>query len=95
MNVILPSRSVVKTASPMLVTHLPFVGELAALLTGRRAPLGFATSEIAVLEKDGAGFRLGSVVRLGRGHRVRTLLDLRQRDCFVNQHDRNFLANGV
>lgn len=47
-----------ETASPMLVTHMPFVGELAALLASRRAPLAFATAEIAVLERDGARFRL-------------------------------------
>jgi phosphohistidine phosphatase len=54
-----------ETGSPMLVTHMPFVGELAALLTGRRAPLGFATAEIAVLEREDGKFRLVETWRPG------------------------------
>jgi phosphohistidine phosphatase len=46
-----------ETRSTMLVTHMPFVGELSSLLGGRAAPEAFATCEIACFEKDGAGFQ--------------------------------------
>jgi phosphohistidine phosphatase len=46
-----------ETSDVMLVTHMPFVAELASLLTGSRSSIGFATGTIACLTKDGAQFR--------------------------------------
>ena len=42
----------------MLVTHMPFVAELAALLTRSRIAPSFATAEIACFERTGDEFRL-------------------------------------
>jgi phosphohistidine phosphatase len=47
-------------ASTMLVTHMPFVGELAALLVGSRAPASFATGSIACFDREGEEFRLAA-----------------------------------
>jgi phosphohistidine phosphatase len=47
-----------ETADVLLVTHMPLVGELAALLVGRRGSTAFAPAEIACFEPDGATFRV-------------------------------------
>lgn len=44
--------------SVMLVTHMPFVCDLAEALTGRRGHFAFATAEIAALARDGAAWRV-------------------------------------
>jgi phosphohistidine phosphatase len=49
-----------ETTSPLIVTHMPFIGELTALLAGWRSPLAFTTAEIACLERDGAKFRIAA-----------------------------------
>jgi phosphohistidine phosphatase len=47
-----------ETASVLLVTHLPFVGELARTLCGR--PVHFPTASIASFERDGDRFRMSA-----------------------------------
>jgi phosphohistidine phosphatase SixA len=44
----------------MLVTHLPLVGDLAALLAGESEPASFATAAIACFESEGDKFRLAA-----------------------------------
>ena len=47
-----------ETETILLVTHMPLVGEVAALLDGRRTPVGFVPGQIACFERAGEGFRL-------------------------------------
>jgi phosphohistidine phosphatase len=47
-----------ETEDVLLVTHMPLVGEVAALLAGRRGAAPFAPGEIACFEPDGAVFRV-------------------------------------
>jgi len=49
-----------ETSSVMLVSHMPFVGELAALLAGRGASFSFAPGTILSFARAGAGFRLAA-----------------------------------
>ena len=49
----------------MLVTHMPFVSGLVALLTGARIAPSFATAEIACFERTGDDFRLVASWRPG------------------------------
>jgi phosphohistidine phosphatase len=46
-------------AEVLVVTHLPFIGELAAALTGGGAAPAFATAELVILERTPGGFRVG------------------------------------
>jgi phosphohistidine phosphatase len=52
-------------ADVLVVTHLPFVGELAAALTGAAGALPFATAELAILERSPGGFRVAGGWRPG------------------------------
>lgn len=47
-----------ETADVLLVTHMPLVGELAALLAGRRGSTPFSPAEISCLEQTGTAFRV-------------------------------------
>jgi phosphohistidine phosphatase SixA len=47
-----------ETDTIFVVTHMPLVGRLAALLSGRRSTIPFSTGQIACFDRDGAGFRL-------------------------------------
>jgi len=47
-----------ETDTVLVVTHMPLVGRLAALLAGRRSTIPFSTGQIASFDRDGAGFRL-------------------------------------
>ncbi len=44
----------------MLVSHMPLVGELAALLAARRAPISFAPAAVMIFERDGGSFRVAA-----------------------------------
>ncbi len=47
-----------ETGDVLIVTHMPLVGEIAALLAGRRGSAPFAPAEIACFEPDGAALRV-------------------------------------
>lgn len=47
-----------ETDTILVVTHMPLVGRLAALLAGRRSTIPFSTGQIACFDRAGAGFRL-------------------------------------
>ena len=49
----------------LIVSHMPFVAELAALLEARGASRSFATAEIACFERQGDAYRLASSWRPG------------------------------
>ena len=46
-----------ETRSVMLVSHMPFLGELAELLSAQRTPISFSTGALVSFERVGAVFR--------------------------------------
>jgi len=54
----LAAELVHETHAVLLVTHMPLVGELAALLIRRATPIPFTTAQIACFDRDGGVFRL-------------------------------------
>jgi len=51
----------------MLVSHMPFLGELAALLVGSRAATSFATASIACFDREDGKFRSAATWSPGDG----------------------------
>jgi phosphohistidine phosphatase len=50
-----------ETETVLIVTHMPLVGELAALLADRRTPIPFVPAQIACFDRVGPGFRLKEI----------------------------------